>query len=248
MSSEISIDDPGVHRTSPPTRGGDPGLGHPNTPNTRGDDPGLQPWQFFLLAGMLSATGVVLVAAGQPPASIIVLSLTVVAASFVALGTYRFLLPLVSPEAVDTTPLIVGRTRAAIEREKTLVLRSIKELEFDYAMGKIAKGDFDEMGGKLRARAIGLMRQLDAAGSYKATIEHELQTRLEGQGFSPGNLSSATRLDNAAAVANVAREGNARPEGDATPKAVAFITCTCGTANDADARFCKTCGDKLAAA
>src|SRR5687767_12438406 len=140
MSSEISIEDRGV----------------PAARDARAADPGLHPWQFFLLAGMLSATGVVLVAAGQPPASIIILSLTVVATSFVALGTYRFLLPLVAPEAVDTTPLIVGRTRAAIEREKTLVLRSIKELEFDYAMGKIARSDFDEMGSKLRARAIGL--------------------------------------------------------------------------------------------
>jgi hypothetical protein len=244
MSSEISIDDPGVHRTSP---------------QTPGADPGLQPWQFFLLAGMLSATGVVLVAAGQPPASIIVLSLTVVAASFVALGTYRFLLPLVAPEAVDTTPLIVGRTRAAIEREKTLVLRSIKELEFDYAMGKIARSDFDEMGGKLRARAIGLMRQLDAASSYKATIEHELRTRLhEGQGASPGvkgaaSAASATPEADAtsehdATSQDVAFMTSAMPESDATAQAVAFITCTCGTANDADARFCKNCGNKLAAA
>jgi len=171
---------------------------------------------------MLSATGVVLVAAGQPPASIIVLSLTVVAASFVALGTYRFLLPLVAPEAADTTPLIVGRTRAAIEREKTLVLRSIKELEFDYAMGKISTGDFDEMGGKLRARAIGLMRQLDNAGSYKATIEQELAGRLGAE------RPAAARDVRAATVA--------------TPS-----LCTCGTANDPDARFCKNCGNKLAA-
>ena len=42
---------------------------------------------------------------------------------------------------------IGGRTRIALEREKTLVLRSIKELEFDFAMGKIAKADFDEMSG-----------------------------------------------------------------------------------------------------
>jgi hypothetical protein len=162
------------------------------------------------------------VAAGQAPASIVILSLTVVAVSFVALGTYRFLLPLVAPEAVDTTPLIVGRTRAAIEREKTLVLRSIKELEFDYAMGKISKADFDEMGGKLRARAIGLLRQLDTAGSYRITIEQELAGRL-GSGTPATARSVSAAVDIAAA-------------------------CSCGTANDPDARFCKNCGNKLAAA
>ena len=79
------------------------------------------------------------------------------------------------PEAPMT---IGGRTRIALEREKTLVLRSIKELEFDFAMGKIAKADFDEMSGRLRARALGLMRQLDAGGGYREQIAKEVKRRL----------------------------------------------------------------------
>ena len=51
--------------------------------------------------------------------------------------------------------------RAVLEREKMLVLRSIKELEFDRAMGKVSAADFDEMAGRLRARALSLMKQLD---------------------------------------------------------------------------------------
>ena len=119
---------------------------------------------------MLAATAGVIVATGQSAASIIILSLTVVSTSLVALGAYRSLSPLVLPDAFETPALIGGYTRAALEREKTLVLRSIKELEFDFAMGKIAQSDFDEMGGRLRARAIGLMRQLDAGG-YGSAIE-----------------------------------------------------------------------------
>ena len=177
-------------------------------------DPGLRPWQFFLLAGMLSATAVVLVSVGQSPASIVVLSLTVVSASFVALGAYRSLAPLVVPGAAEAPPLIVGQTRAALEREKALVLRSIKELEFDFAMKKVARQDFEEMSTRLRARAIGLMRQLDTGGGYRETIEAELRERLK-----PGAPGAA-----------------------GAPGA-----CSCGTANDPDARFCKNCGNKLAA-
>ena len=66
----------------------------------------------------------------------------------------------------------------ALEREKTLVLRSIKELEFDYAMGKVAKADFDEMCTRLRNRALGLMQQLDAGGGYKDLIAREVEQRL----------------------------------------------------------------------
>ena len=181
-------------------------------------EPWLQPWQFFLLGGMLAATATVIVATGQSPANIIILSLTVVSVSFVGLGAYRILLPLVSKE-VEMPSTIGGRTRAAMEREKTLVLRSIKELEFDYAMGKVAKADFDEMHARLRARAVGLMKQLDAGGGYKELIAREIEQRLADE--KSGRLAPAS----IETVAGTCRE--------------------CGTVNDEDAKFCKNCGAKL---
>ena len=195
-------------------------------------DPFLQPWQFFLLGGMLAATATVIVATGQSPANIIILSLTVVSVSFVGLGAYRILAPLVAAD-VEAPPMIGGRTRVAMEREKTLVLRSIKELEFDYAMGKVAKADFDEMSTRLRQRAIGLMRQLDEGGAYKELIAKEVERRLEGDGFS-------RRPD-------VSQAAAAEPTAEATAEAVALQTnrCpSCQTANDEDAKFCKNCGAK----
>jgi hypothetical protein len=202
----------------------------------------LQPWQFFLLGGMLAATATVIVATGQSPANIIILSITVVAVSFVGLGAYRILLPLVSPQQVETPSLAGGRTRVALEREKQLVLRSIKELEFDFAMNKMSQADFDEMGARLRHRAMGLMRQLDAGGGYREQIEKEIKKRLsstslEGEGLSPRHAKEAT----ASAFA---------PGVSADKKAVALHSgegaiCACGTANDPDARFCKLCGNKL---
>ena len=163
---------------------------------------------------MLAATATVIVATGQSPANIIILSLTVVSVSFVGLGAYRMLAPLVSPEVLAPTT-IGGRTRAAMEREKTLVLRSIKELEFDYAMGKVAKADFDEMSARLRARAVGLIKQLDAGGGYKEQIAKEIEQRL------------AT----APAAVEITRQPGECSE--------------CDTRNDADAKFCKNCGAKL---
>lgn len=201
------------------------------------DDSGLRPWQFFLLAGMLSATGVVLVAVGQSPASLVVLSLTVVAASFVALGAYRAFAPLATTHAVEAPPVIMGRTRAALEREKTLVLRSIKELEFDYAMKKVAQNDFDEMSARLRARAIGLMRQLEGDDGYRSAIEQELAARLK---------AGRTSQPPDAAVSSTAMGTSASTERAAGP--AAGTLCACGTVNDPDARFCKNCGQKLAAA
>ena len=79
----------------------------------------------------------------------------------------------------DDAPETLGdRTRAALEREKTLVLRSIKELEFDRGMGKVSEKDFAEMSARLRARAARLMRQLDAGSLYREQIEKEIAQRL----------------------------------------------------------------------
>lgn len=192
-------------------------------------DHGLPPWQFFLLCGMLGATAVVIVATGQPLASILVLSVTVVTASFVGLGAYRMLAPLVSSR-VDGAPVVAGgRTRAALEREKTLVLRAIKELEFDFAMGKVARADFDEMSGRLRRRAMGLMLQLDASAGYREQIERELAA-LVGAHAAPGPPRSAPRPSSPAPGAQ---------------RRTARSCATCSTSNDADARFCKQCGTSL---
>jgi len=187
------------------------------------EEPWLQPWQFFLLGGMLAATATVIVATGQSPANIIILSLTVVSVSFVGLGAYRVLLPLVSKE-VEAPLTIGGRTRVAMEREKTLVLRSIKELEFDYAMGKVAKADFDEMHGRLRARAVGLMKQLDAGGGYKEQIAREVERRLAEGAQGAQDAQGAQSASSAQGATGCAE---------------------CGTENDEDAKFCKNCGAKL---
>ncbi len=184
-------------------------------------EPILQPWQFFLLGGMLAATATVIAATGQTPANIVILSLTVVSVSFVGLGAYRMLSPLVS-EHTEAPVMIAGRTRIALEREKTLVLRSIKELEFDFAMGKVAKADFDEVSTRLRSRALGLMRQLDAGGGYRDQIAEEVKKRLAEEVPAASGLSRTV------------------------PEAAAAGVCeSCQTQNDADAKFCKNCGAKL---
>jgi hypothetical protein len=180
-------------------------------------DQGLPPWQFFLLCGMLGATAVVIVATGQAIANILILSATVVAAGFVGLAAYQMLSPLVAP-VVPTAPVVAGgRTRAALEREKTLVLRAIKELEFDFAMGKVAQADFDEMGARLRRRAMGLMQQLDANVGYRDQIEKELAALVSAPAPTPAAATGGS------------------------------VCAGCGTANDIDARFCKQCGTSLKA-
>ena len=93
-------------------------------------------------------------------------------------------------------------------------------------MGKLSPQDFDEMAGRLRARALGIMKQLDAgSAAYRALIEKELAARV-GKSYQP------------AAPASPIPAEPTRPTG----------VCACGVTNDSDARFCKACGAKLGAA
>src|SRR5262245_59983731 len=51
--------------------------------------------------------------------------------------------------------------RAELEKEKKTLLRSIKDAEFDQAMGKLSKSDAEELIRMYRARAIELIKELD---------------------------------------------------------------------------------------
>src|SRR5215208_4085869 len=135
----------------------------------------LQPWQLFTLAGLIGATVVVFMSRGQSPAAIILLSTSIFAAAFIGLAALRTFLPLTGAVQDIGPEMVGGRTRAALEREKTLVLRSIKELEFDRGMGKVSEKDFTEMSGRLRARAARIIRQLDAGAGYREQIEREIE-------------------------------------------------------------------------
>ena len=179
----------------------------------------LQPWQLFVLAGLGCATAAVFVSRGQGVIVVVLSSVLIAASVLVGLAAVRMLKPLVSPEE-DRTPMVGHRTRAALEREKMLALRSIKELEFDRAMGKLSEPDWREMSGRLRARATRLMRQLDAGAGYREQIERDLEKRLaEAQVAGARHAPISERLSSDCP--------------------------SCQTANDADARFCKQCGTRL---
>jgi len=177
----------------------------------------LQPWQFFVLAALGCATAATFLIRSRGPIPVILLSVLMGTVALVGLAALRALRPLVSPQD-DRSAVIGQRTRAALEQEKTLALRTIKDLEFDHAMGKISEEDFHEMSQRLRGRATRLIKQLDIASGYRAQIESDLAKRLGDAGKRQGDGVTATTR----------------------------VCANCSTPNDADAKFCKSCGEKLA--
>lgn len=228
MSSATSID--GDARVSA-TPGADGDAARPM--HVRPPD-AIRPWHFFVLMSLVAATAAVIMSRDSRPEHLVLISLTIGAAGAAAGALYRTLAPLVASDyRTDDAPL-PDRTRAGLEREKFLVLRSIKELEFDRAMGKVSAKDFDEMAGRLRGRAMSLMRQLDEGSSgYRELIERELSARLR------------VAKPMAGAAGDSDDRQRAREQRTSEPRTGEI--CSCGTPNDPDAVFCKRCGTKIEA-
>lgn len=190
-------------------------------------------WQFFLVLGLIGATVAVW---REPrftrPEHLILLSLAIVAAGFASLALHRTLLPLVSPERLLGDSRRSTRRLAALEREKRLVLRSIKELEFDRAMGKVADADFDDMAGRLRQRAVGLLQRIEAGEvSLRDRITRDLASLKRSRSRRPQSVWPTPE----------GRSSKADPDTESQP----LVCASCEALNDADARFCKACGAAL---
>lgn len=123
--------------------------------------PGFRPWHFFILLAMAGATVAVMLSVHTHPVALLLLSAAVVCSGIVGLALHRAIQGFLERGA-EPLPLPVN-TYEELLREKALVLRSIKELEFDKSMGKISEADFADISSRLRARAMSLMTDLDRA-------------------------------------------------------------------------------------
>jgi hypothetical protein len=199
-------------------------------------DSGLQAWHFYLLLSMAAAIVAVLRSQDPHPAALFLISAAVVAAGIAAAALHYALTGFLGTRATVSATRLDTRTREALLADKALVLRSLKELEFDHAMRKVSDADFAALGSRLRARALDLMRQLDLepappagpalgrAGEGVATADDvPAAPAREEVGASAGVFAQFTEFE------------RARP-----------VCAVCGRENDADARFCKQCGARIA--
>jgi hypothetical protein len=207
-------------------------------------DVGFHVWHFFVLLSLLAATLAVMMARQSTPQHLILISLAVGAAGLAAYAFYQMVVPFAVADRTSAAEPIGERLRADLEREKSLVLRSIKELEFDRAMGKLSVKDFDEMSGRLRSRAIGIMKQLQGGG-YREIIERDLAVRLTSGDRTGSSSRPDLQVGRAASQPRTSNEQHAEST-RADPKLGPTGVCVCGIQHDADAKFCKACGARLA--
>src|SRR4249919_2272861 len=150
-------------------------------------DDSFRPWHIFALMSMAAAAAIVWTARNTHPLSLILLSAGVLACGFVGYTVFRSLSAFFN--TAEYAAPVPERAREALIREKALLLRSIKELEFDKSMGKIGESDYAEISGRLRARALSLMQDIERAEA--APIQTRSKGSAEGKAPRPKAVPEA---------------------------------------------------------
>ena len=108
------------------------------------------------------------------------------------------------------------------EEQKRAVLRAIKDLEFEHAVGKISKQDYDALIARYRSEAKRLLRLIEQkAQPERDAVEHLVKEHLAGKGV------------------------KAEKKKEPPPSKPETVCPSCDTENDVDAVFCKKCGSQL---
>jgi zinc-ribbon domain len=133
-------------------------------------------------------------------------------------------------------PLSVGLELAAtrqvvgddLAEQKRRILRALKDVEGERALGRIDDADYEELVARYRDEAKTVMRELDRqVAPMREEAERKATQYLARHGF----RSAETLAD------NPEPKGETRVDRLACPK--------CGASNEDDASFCKACGGAM---
>jgi len=143
-----------------------------------------------------------------------------------------------------------NRSVEADERKRTL-LRALKDLELEHAVGKIDDEDYAALTSRFRSEAKALMRQMDGATEpLRARAEALAREYLASKGLAQAAGADgandaapviATPLDSEGAV----DAGTLRSRHADSSVPSRRLCDRCHASNDADAAFCKKCGHRL---
>lgn len=162
------------------------------------------------------------------------------AAAAVAVVVWPLFRPGPAPVMVDDDRLteLLGR--------KDAVMVAIKDLEFDYRVGKLSEEDYQLYDQRLRRQAVGLLQQIEQlapeSARFDATLEAEITQRRKVR--VPAAPVPAVAPAIAVTAAAPAMATTATANGD--PIKPHFCT-TCGSRLKEHHRFCANCGSPVSA-
>lgn len=128
------------------------------------------------------------------------------------------------------------------DEKKQAVLRALKDLDYERSVGKLSDDDFRSLSARYRAEAKALLRAQDEAlAPARAEAEALIQKRLRGEAIDPVEETEPPPKRGK----KKARTKPTTELGDPPSSGHERACPGCQTANDEDAKFCKSCGEKL---
>ena len=195
--------------------------------------------------------------------------MTLVACGLLALGVLAFM---ISPmlEGSARRPLAARSAWSAwstrsrrdeLLKKKDFIYSSLRELNIDYNMGKLAAEDHDALHREYMSEASEVLDELDRTAGSDLPVEEQIEeavleirrrrgpeTGLVADVTDPALVADATdpALDYAdESAADPASEDREADDGRRTQPAASLTCVKCGTVNDESANFCIECGASL---
>jgi NADH pyrophosphatase NudC (nudix superfamily) len=168
--------------------------------------------------------------------------LTVIIAALLSLlAVYFAVAPLLRP----------GRAAQLVEDDKLVellgrkdaTLRAIKDLEFDYHVGKMSEEDYQRHDQRLRRQAIGLIQQIEKVAPASASLDEQLESIIAR--FRQTSTAQARALPIESAPAPDATVPVTASPATDTVQASRFCT-QCGHPVQPNHKFCANCGTPVA--
>ncbi|MEZ4770780.1 MAG: zinc ribbon domain-containing protein [Caldilineales bacterium] len=159
------------------------------------------------------------------------------ALALIGIAVAAIALPLVrereDPEGVEIMEDLdtVADPLVELETQRDAVYQAIRELRFDFDVGKVSESDYNIFDTQLKAQAVAVLKEIDALQAAEA--DPELDALLEAE---------------IAALRHVNGNGPPKPmQREPVPAGAASINfCPqCGTKVQAGDRFCGKCGSTL---
>jgi len=127
-----------------------------------------------------------------------------------------------------------------LENQKDTLYSAIKDIEFDFSLGKLSAEDFQELNTKYKIEAAGVLKEIDSLSannekefldSKDSKIEQEILSYRKSRG---PNVSLENELEREIAAFRTANKTAGR-----------FVCSGCGAQYGAEDVFCSKCGVKL---
>lgn len=168
--------------------------------------------------------------------------MTLVACGLLALGVLAYMISPMLDGSVRRPGIArsAGSRRDDLLKKKDFIYSSIRELNIDYNMGKLAAEDHEALRQEYMKEASDVLDELDRTAVSDLPVEDQIEEAVREirQRRDPAS-------EEAAAIDDEAAEENAAEDARPVPAARVQECRICRTVNEQSARFCIGCGASL---